>query len=364
MFTIKVEYYRALEYSVKWKDPMNPVRRSKRLEKSPNDSCVEDSIHRKTRGRRRQNGWGEKAQPENRKAEMDKLSADDILDIIDRSHESDSEERATVEVADEGVDLSDDDTNSVRSGPSFPRKLPAEKPVSSLCPACRKLYQRVKWMKAPLKDKLLDNNPKSPTCDQWILLKLWRSKALPDSRGNFSQVIHQIIQKGKKKDKLAVEVCSRPHLFLTRNLRRCIRKPQKKEKKTKNWRKRSREDSRGPRVAKQQRLLNNQRQPSSCNLSHNNSVQPVRNGVSHTSPDPTSGHSSTFLESAEDSDLTLRPGSVTLETDSSKVNPKQSVSKRGAGFKDLLAQLRGNHSMIIRESTTEVTPKNHPPFTG
>lgn len=350
MFTIKVELYRSLEYSMKWKDPMNPIRKSKRLEKFQNHAYVEDPIERKAGGRRLENGWGKKTQSENRKNRaVEKECADDIIDIINRSQESEPEERVTVEVADEGVEQSDDDTNSIRSGPSSPKQLPTEKTAAKLCPACRTLYQRVRRMKAPLKDKLLDNNPKSLTCDQWILLKPWCSKTPPDSRGNVSHFL-KMVKKGKKKYHVRTEeVCSRPHLFLTRNLRRCVRKPQKK----KNRRKRPCEDSQDSRVAKQQRLLNDHRQPISNDLSL---VQPLTNGIAH-SPDLTYSSGS----SLESSDLTLRPESVTAETDSSKVNTK-SVSKKGGGFRDLLAQLRGNHSMIIRES--EVTPHKHTPFTG
>lgn len=363
MFTIKIEYYRSLEYSVKWKDPMKSKNRSKhpKTSKSKNDLCGEDGVLRRTRGKRRQKEW-EKAQSVSAKVQMDEPSTNDIIDIIDRSGEDESEEWGTfVEVADEGLDHLDEDrvsvTSSVKSGPSFPEKRSFEKPLS-LCPACRKLYQTAKRRKTPLRDKMLDTNPKSLTCDQWILLKPWRSKTVSDCGGSLSQLIIKLVKSCRNKTELVGKVCSRPHLFLERNLQCCIRKPVKKEKR-KNRRKRAREDSQGPRVAKQQRLPNNRHRPISDDFSHDDSIQPIVNGFTRNGPDPMSSRCSTSsLGSQEDSDLTLTlpPASVTSDTNSSKLCPKQSAPKRG-GFRELLAQLRGNNSMIIRESTTEVTPK-------
>lgn len=162
MFTIKLEYYRSFEYSLKLKDPMNPVRKSKRLKKSPKNYCDEDPIQRQIRRRRQQKGSGKKILRGNREVKVEKY-VDDILDIIDRSHESEpDEEQAPVEVDDEGLEQSDDDLpsdkNSVRSGPSLPRTFPTKTTVTTLCPVCRKLYQRAKRMKAPIKDKLLDTS--------------------------------------------------------------------------------------------------------------------------------------------------------------------------------------------------------------
>lgn len=339
---------------------MNPKSKPKQTKtlKSQNDS-----VQRRTGSKRQQKAW-KKAQSKNTRAEMVKMSTGDLLDIIDRSHED------SVEISDEAIDQDDDQisvTSSVRSGPSLSRELLTEMPLT-LCPVCRKLYQRVKRIKVPLKDKLLDNNPKSLTCDQWILLKPWRRKQLSLCRGNlqsFSQIIHKLYVAKKDQNKnelMSGEVCSRPHLFLQRNLRRCTKKTLKEKKK--NWKKRAREDSHGPRVAKQQRLLNHHR-PISNDFSHDNSFQPIGNGFTDNSPGAMSYNTSSS-ENGDDSDVILRqrPVSVTSETDHSKVCPKRSAPKRGAGFKDLLAQLRGNNSMIIRESDSEMIPKKHQSFTG
>ncbi|XP_072296458.1 uncharacterized protein [Eucyclogobius newberryi] len=361
LFFMKVEYYRSFEYSVKWKDPMNSKRNSRRpktlkAQTSPNSS--EEPIQRKIGGKRQQKRK-KRAQSGNTGADVDKQSIRDVLDVIDRSREDLPDENGPlVEVADEGVDHSDDDqvsvSSSVLSGPSRPYNPSDDKPLT-LCPACRKLQQRVKRMKKPLKDKLLDTNPKSLTCDQWILLKPWRSKKKLDSRKNLfglAQLIRKlrVVKKGKEKKELAIEIeCSRPHLFLQRNLRHGIKNPIMKEKK-KNQRKRAREDSQGPRVAKQKRTHSNH-QPIGNSRMHN--TEPIRNSLSHNnSVDPMSTTSS-FDSGPDDSDLTFRLPPVTVPSeasDSFNDFPNQTVPKRGGGFRDLLAQLRGNNSMIIRET--------------
>ncbi|XP_055007525.1 uncharacterized protein si:ch211-227n13.3 isoform X1 [Boleophthalmus pectinirostris] len=348
MFSIKVEYYRLLEYSVKWKDPMNPKRNCNRPKTlKDQDSPSEDSIQCKTEGKRQQKER-KKAQSGKTVADVDKQTINDILDLIDRSHENLPEETSPwVEVADDGVDQSDDDqvsVSSITSGPSSNYDPCVDKPLT-LCSACHKLQQKAKRM-APLKHKLLGTNPKSLTCDQWILLKPWRSKKKPDGKRNvlgLVQFIHKlrVVKKSMKKKKMPAEdMCSRQHVFLQRNLH-CVKKPIMKERK-KNRKKRAREDSQGTRVAKQKRTHKNQ----PISLNHN--TVPRRNGFTHNySFDPMSSHCSILSQSGpDDSDVTFRLPPL----DSFKEFPKQTISKRGGGFRDLLAQLRGNNSMIIKET--------------
>ncbi|KAK7945093.1 hypothetical protein WMY93_000821 [Mugilogobius chulae] len=297
MFSIKVEYYRSLEYSVTWKEPMNPKRNSKRPKTRTSPRSSEVSIQQKAVGKRKHKK-GKKTQFGNKGADVDQQSADDILDLIDRSHEEFPE--LLVEVADEGVDHSDDDrvsvSSSVASGPSCLYNTGVDKPLP-LCPACRKLQQKAKKMKAPLKSKLLDTNPTSLTCDQWILLKPRSSKT---------------------------------------NLMA--------EEKRKNRGKRAREDSEGSRVAKQKR------KSISNSLIYN--PKPTRNDFNHklnNSFDSITSCSS-LKSGANDCDTSLRPPPMSETLDSCKDFPKLTAPKRGGGFKDLLAQLRGNNSMIIRET--------------
>ncbi|XP_070701718.1 uncharacterized protein [Pempheris klunzingeri] len=338
-------------------------RRSPRLpnasEKSPqrSPSPDEEVIQRRLKGKRQRMGLRRKAR--DGVVNTRKGRSRDIIDIINCTHGAERAaaegEGTFVEVADEGVDGSDEDccsvSSSIASGPSIlcnatPRKA---RPSQSLCSDCRKLCQKVKRMKAPA-SKLSDNDPKSLTCDQWVLIKSWRPRRLSDARGKLLTHI-QLVKKGLARraeqymregaSSSSSSACSRPHAFLQRNLRQCIRVPVKKERK-KSRRKRRREDSQGPRAAKQQRLHGNNRR-------HRISVSRDDNDGPH----PSSSHSGSLsFDDSADTQLSVEsiPSSVTVETSQPREGPpKQKAPKRTGGFRDLLAQLRGNCSMIVSE---------------
>ncbi|XP_056248240.1 uncharacterized protein si:ch211-227n13.3 isoform X1 [Seriola aureovittata] len=373
-FSIKVEYYRSLEYYLEWERPMNP-RRSSRLpkaaKKSPqrSPSRNEEVIQRKLRSKRQRTGQ-RKTEAGDGVINTDEGSNRDIIDIINYTHDvkcvAEEDEGKLVEIADNGVDESDEDcasvTSSVASGPSVLYHTTSKKRrrPRDLCSACQKLYQRAKKMKAQIKNKLLDNDPKSLTCDQWVLIKKWRPRRLPNATGK--RLIHvKLVQKRlalkkgvKRSEQQVIEgessACSRPHTFLQRNLRRCIKVPVKKERKNKR-RKRTSDDSQGSRVAKQQRLHSN---------SHH---QRIDNSCTDSGRlQPTSGHgSSPGFESCSDQEtnnqadtdqtVELIPCTVTLETNEHReLLARQQKAKKTSGFRDLLAQLRGNSSMIVRET--------------
>lgn len=96
----------------------------------------------------------------------------DILDIIDCAQQKhvNIEEGWCAAVADEGVDFSEEDcdslTSSISSGPSALHSSTDRKQSSSqgLCSACWNLYQKAKKMKSPIKDKLLDNGEWTHAC--------------------------------------------------------------------------------------------------------------------------------------------------------------------------------------------------------
>lgn len=129
--------------------------------------------------------------------------------------------------------------------------------------------------------------------------------------------------------------------FCFRNLRQCVRVPMKKERK-KNRRKRTRDDSEGPRVAKQQRLHQ------SDHRQHISS-----DDTNDDSPDLARGSSScAVLEGFSEQDMeNLSPSKISLEktTKTREVPTNKKAPKRG-GFRELLAQLRGNSSMVVRET--------------
>ncbi|XP_054452495.1 uncharacterized protein si:ch211-227n13.3 isoform X2 [Anoplopoma fimbria] len=335
-----------------------PKASKKRPQRSPSPN--EEVIKRKLRGKRQKAGLRETEADDNL-VNTDEKKDQDIIDIINSTRDArraaEEAEVKFVEVTDEGVDDSDEDcgsvTSSIASGPSVlhnsvsPKKL---RPSQGLCSACKTLFQKAKKMKAPIKNKLLDNDPKSLTCDQWVLIKSWRQRRLPNARGKL--LIHvQLVKKrlevknGAKQSAQCVgesSKCSRPHTFLQRNLRRHARVPVIKERK-KNRRKRTRDGSQGRRVAKQQRLGSN-------NHGHHISVSQT---CCHSGAPGFEGRRDQEVNDQADTNLTLEldPSMVSMETTKPReVPPEQKAPQKTGGFKDLLAQLRGNSSMIVRET--------------
>lgn len=124
--------------------------------------------------------------------------------------------------------------------------------------------------------------------------------------------------------------------------------PAKKVKK--NRKKRARDDSQGSRIAKQKRLhSNNAGQYANVNGADYNSLHSVDG---HSSSPGFEGCCNEESDNEADTCLIeLKPSSVTLVPNKPvAVSPKKKAAKRTAGFRDLLAQLRGNSSMIIRET--------------
>lgn len=173
---------------------------NRKRDNSPNPS--EDVIQRRVRPKRRRR----------RRMEFDvgdiNNEAESFLDnkeVISSRVEEEPEEGRSVQVVDRGLDDSDDQCCSSTAPPQMMVKAPNKKrrPPSGLCPSCRKLYQRAKRLKTPIKDKLLDNgkcslgcllqegflsfllvcisDPTSLTCDHWVLLKKWNPSRLPRS---------------------------------------------------------------------------------------------------------------------------------------------------------------------------------------
>ncbi|XP_071347898.1 uncharacterized protein [Trachinotus anak] len=349
-------------------------RRSSRLpkvsKKSPlrSPSPDEEVIQRKLRGKRRRTGQ-RTTDTGNGVVKTDKDSNRDIINIIsdtqDARQVAEEVEGEVVEIVDEGVDESDEDcgsiSSSVASGPSVLYHTMAKKQrPQDLCSACQKLYQRVKKMKAPVKKKLLDNDPKSLTCDQWVLIKKFRPRRLPNPRGKL--LIHvQLVQKrlelkrGVKPSEQHMKegessACSRPHTFLQRNLRRCVKVPVKKERKNKR-RKRTRGDSQGSRVAKQQRPHSNSRHQHIGNSCTDGNGRHPASG--HSSPPGFESCANQETNSRANTDLTVKliPCTVALESIMPRELPaRKQTAKKSSGFRHLLAQLRGNSSMIVRET--------------
>ncbi|XP_042353746.1 uncharacterized protein si:ch211-227n13.3 isoform X2 [Plectropomus leopardus] len=314
----------------------------KSVQRSPSPN--EDVIQRRVRAKRQRTGL-------ERTREDDSVVTDegkdrDIIDIINSTHDAKEEDEGFVKVADEGVYESDDDrhsvTSSIASGPSLLHHASPKTLRSSrvLCSACKTVQQRAKRMKAPIKDKLFNNDPKSLTCDQWLLIKNWRPRRRPSARGRLLihlQLVKERLQMKKRRRERDSPACSRPHAFLQRNLRR-VRVPVKKGRK-KNRRKRTRDGSKSPRVAKQQRLHGN---------THSRHISDT--SVDMSVPRPASG--SPGFQGLSDREINSQADTdVTVEFNDTRDDgtPRQAPPKKRGGFRDLLVQLRGN-STIVRET--------------
>ncbi|XP_054624367.1 uncharacterized protein si:ch211-227n13.3 [Dunckerocampus dactyliophorus] len=308
----------------------------KKLDKSPSPN--EDVIQRRLRSKRRRRMYS---------SDID-VSTDSVVDVMKSKHgEEEPEEGCSLQVVDGGLDSDEQCSSSDVFAPSRLNASAPKKPTTptGLCAACLKLYQRAKKLKTPIIDKLLDNDPTSLTCDQWVLLKEWRPSRTPLSRRTLPLSLLKIQRhmKGKKKAKRKKQddtkgVCSRPHIFLQRNLRRPQRAPVTKERKVKQ-RKRPRDDSQGSGIAKQTGFHSNRPpEDSSGNFSNDSSLDSFHSGE-HEREDSSSVTEKTI------------PFSAGMETSTlSTTPPKQKTPKKTKGFRDLLAQLRGNSSMVVKET--------------
>nr|XP_043872366.1 uncharacterized protein si:ch211-227n13.3 isoform X2 [Solea senegalensis] len=182
-------------------------------------------------------------------------------------------------------------------------------------------------------------DPMSLTCDQWVLMKKWRPRRMSKTRGTL--LIHiQLVKKGVKQSeqhKVESSVCLRSHTFLQRNLRRCKRVPVKKGKKR---RKRRTDDSQGSRVAKQPRLRSNKGRHGRISNSSADDGS-LNKSCSHSSHEEVNYQADTRVT------VEMNPCTVALETTNAKRN---TLEKKTSGFRDLLAQLRGSSSIIVRET--------------
>uniref|UniRef100_A0A1A8FI85 Uncharacterized protein n=1 Tax=Nothobranchius korthausae TaxID=1143690 RepID=A0A1A8FI85_9TELE len=259
----------------------------------------------------------------------------DLINIIN------GPEREVVEIVDNGLSESDgelaDEGSSINSGPAIMRH-PSSKTLKStpaLCSACLELYQQAKAAETPIKNKLQDHDPKSLTCDHWVLLKKWMPRRLPDARK-----LDKVVTLGQGKQPEESPACSRQHIFLRRNLSRA--RLQAKKGRNESRRKRRRDDSHGCRVAKQRHLRSSGYQDRSV-----------------TNMDDESNGSFIFCRSFEGSrepqmdptslpEPTVTSPSVPLKA--AVVQAKQKTPRKTSGFRELLAQLRGHRNSIVKET--------------
>lgn len=131
-------------------------------------------------------------------------------------------------------------------------------------------------------------------------------------------------------------------IICVRNFRRCLRTPMKQMKKNRG--KRRRVGSQGPRVAKQQRLRSNHHLQN-IRVSSTDKSSILSAGLEDQIDQEVSDESNTNLT------VQLIPANVSLEpTEPRELPSNQKAAKKACGFRDLLAQLRCNSSMVVKES--------------
>uniref|UniRef100_A0A1A8IXT3 Uncharacterized protein n=1 Tax=Nothobranchius kuhntae TaxID=321403 RepID=A0A1A8IXT3_NOTKU len=304
-WSITVDYYKTFEYSLKWKRPMS-LRSSSRLSKTSSKSV--------------QKG------PASNAAVSQEDGNYDLINIID------GPEREAVEIVDNGLSESDGKLlTSINSGPAIMRH-PTPKTLKStpaLCSACLELYQQAKAAETPIKNKLQDHDPKSLTCDHWVLIKKWMPRRLPDARK-----LDKVVTLGQGKQPEESPACSRQHIFLRRNLSRA--RLQAKKGRNESRRKRRRDDSHGCRAAKQRHLRSRGYQDRNV-----------------TNMDGESNSSFIFCSfegsrKPQMDPMSLPEPSVPLKA--AVVQAKQKTPKKTSGFRELLAQLRGHRNSIVKET--------------
>lgn len=138
-----------------------------------------------------------------------------------------------------------------------------------------------------------------------------------------------------------------PNVFLrARNLRRPPKALARKQRKS-GQRKRARDDSQGPQMAKQKHLRGNSLPLDDSGYCHERSgFDWTRAGLDvERCPSGESGN-------RKNSNVTANiPCSFTSETtEAGAVPPKPKAARNKTAFQDLLAQLRGNSSMVFKET--------------
>lgn len=133
------------------------------------------------------------------------------------------------------------------------------------------------------------------------------------------------------------------NIFCLRNLTQVVNVPGRKR----NTRKRLRDDCLGPRVTKHRRLHSSKL---GQHLRHDTPVVQTANGLDHSS----SQSSSSGVDGPEDVHHTVELISSSSRVKESlkpqEVRVKPKAPKKAARFGDLLAQMRANTSMIVRET--------------
>ncbi|XP_018598675.1 uncharacterized protein LOC108928946 isoform X2 [Scleropages formosus] len=167
--------------------------------------------------------------------DLDESVTDDTLWILENNSIQDREPVVCV-LDDQNLDVvevgsvkdKDDsfDSLSWTSTASGPTLLEDKRPLVP-CQNCAKLFTKMKKVKRW--KKIIDYDPASLSCDQWVLNKRWKPSRPHNLKGrlwvHLSRIRKRIFSCVDVEQWNESQACSRPHVFLQRNLRRCRKSP-------------------------------------------------------------------------------------------------------------------------------------------
>ncbi|XP_077580384.1 uncharacterized protein LOC144201540 isoform X2 [Stigmatopora nigra] len=324
----------------------------KQIDQSP--STNEGTITRKIRSKRRRRFF------DTNQTQKDG-NVYDLIDIIN-SHvvEQPEEEDNDIQLLDRRLDVSAEPcTSSTIDNPSKVTAPNKNQRRKRPCLSCRRLYQKAKRLKTPIKDKLLDNDPTSLTCDHWVLLKKWMPTRLPYLRGNLAHTLQRLhthvkrSTKAKQKnlEKSNKDLCSRPHILLQRNLRQCCKVLAKKEP-NRNQKKRPRNDSCGSRITgKKRHLSSSPPQDENENWSSQSSFHSTCDDLAVEDLNVEKSIAENKKKFTTKIKPKLFPQNSKRGGKAPKLKgPKKKTPAQNVKFQNMITQLRGNSSIIVKET--------------
>ncbi|KAM9427227.1 uncharacterized protein ACWYII_018927 isoform 6-T7 [Salvelinus alpinus] len=257
-----------LQYCVRWGSSMRPSRLSRSASNKASeawgssDPAAQPGMRRRSSGRR---GQGEGAGPGWESADSsivisDEATDHDLVNHPNGNHSVSECGSSPLELSvsqgkaviggmvagqtERGIESDAESCcslDSIVSGPSFvvqatPLSLPP-----GLCSTCQRLHREAKRRRHPPLDKLTDNDPTSLSCDQWVLMKKWTPRRPQNVKGrlwiHLGRIRHREQTRGEQ------PACSRPHIFLQRNLRRyesqAVSRGRKRKKRSRGSRQRA-----------------------------------------------------------------------------------------------------------------------------
>ncbi|KAL0967034.1 hypothetical protein UPYG_G00303720 [Umbra pygmaea] len=374
----------SLQYCVRWGSSMRPSRQSRLTSNKASEAgdprdAADQLVVRRSR-RRAQNLWAGLDDPIC--TISDKGTDQNLIDLIDDEPESSSasecrspqhdlpvkQEKAVIggkrKAPIEDVGDSDAEScsslDSLASGPCFMiQPSPLDHPTG-LCLTCQTLYREATLRNTPL-EPLVDNDPTSLSCDQWVLQKRRPTRLKGNVKGRLWIHLRRIRNTGQTEAEREHIACSRPHIFLQRNLRLYERRSVVQRKRGRKRRKTSAGGGRQnaeTHITQRHSLQSSGLQSSGLQSSGLQSSGLQSSGLQssglHSDPDgeADNGDDSGLEETPICYTFQVAPSSLTMETRLQATPYEEKKQRSRSGFRTLLDQFRCKSSSVIRETHT------------